>query len=99
MTDRDVDWLTPSEREPKCDCSPTVPRAVAAHVQGCAIDSGASRDELLDHARVADDVIQELAAALHTMMHYEPNVARRSVRRAIGLAALARVDALTKETR
>lgn len=49
---------------------------------------------LLDHAEAADELITELAASLEDVLQYpdDANVLGR------GIAALARVDALTKDT-
>ena len=94
---RDEDYIPASEREPDCDCNPTVPRAVAAHVMGCASDSPASRDELLDSHAIADDVRRDLAEALR-LGQSSIDQRKEATLRLIALA-LARYDALSKETR
>jgi hypothetical protein len=68
----DDDYIPMRHRKPTCDCTPTVPRAVAAHVMGCAIDQAPSRDELLESHDVIDRVARDLAAALKRVRHYVP---------------------------
>lgn len=103
MTDRDVDWLPPSEREElfACDCGSRIERT---HYEDCASLTCVEDDALLAHARVADDVIQELAEALRAAGHehdeaHATDPCAGCFTEGLARAALARVDALTKETR
>lgn len=94
--------LTPEQRRPACDCKPSLHPAIAAHVLGCAIDSGPSRDELLEHADAMDEHVERLQAGrddLYSALEWiaqQPRTNNRGRSGLIGHArkVLKRVDAL-----